>query len=92
MENFFRMMKQEMFYGHEYKFQTLEELEITMKEYIQSYNNQRITTKLKGLTPIQYRSQSLDQIGLTFTFTMSNFFMFVSSSEVPFRYITSRFA
>ena len=34
MENFFRMMKQEMFYGHEYKFQTLEELEITMKEYI----------------------------------------------------------
>ena len=34
MENFCRMMKQEMFYGHEYKFQTLEELEITMKEYI----------------------------------------------------------
>ncbi|MGL5540315.1 MAG: IS3 family transposase, partial [Erysipelotrichaceae bacterium] len=23
------------------------------------YNNQRITTKLKGLTPVQYRNQSL---------------------------------
>lgn len=53
-------MKREMFYRHEYKFQTLEELENTMKEYIESYNIQRITTKLKGLTPIQYRSQSLD--------------------------------
>ena len=59
MENFFRMMKQEMFYGHEYEFQTLEELEIAMKEYIEYYNTQRITTKLKGLTPVQYRIQSL---------------------------------
>ena len=59
MENFFGIMKREMFYGHEYEFQTLEELRIAMEEYIEYYNTQRITTKLKGLTPVQYRNQSL---------------------------------
>ncbi|RGB54928.1 MULTISPECIES: IS3 family transposase [Erysipelotrichaceae] len=59
MENFFGKMKNEMFYGHEYEFKTLDELEIAMEEYIQYYNTQRITTKLKGLTPVQYRTQSL---------------------------------
>lgn len=52
-------MKNEMFYGHEYEFKTLNELEIAMKEYIVYYNTQRITTKLKELTPVQYRNQSL---------------------------------
>ena len=59
MENFFGIMKREMFYGHEYEYKTLEELELAMEEYITYYNTQRITTKLKGLTPIQYRNQSL---------------------------------
>lgn len=59
MENFFGIMKREMFYGHEYEFRTLDELRIEMEEYIDYYNNQRITTKLKGLTPAQYRNQSL---------------------------------
>ncbi len=59
MENFFGKMKNEMFYGYEYTFQTLEDLKIAMEEYIEYYNAQRITTKLKGLTPVQYRIQSL---------------------------------
>ena len=42
-------MKNEMFYGHEYTYQTLEELRLAMEEYIEYYNTQRITTKLKGL-------------------------------------------
>lgn len=58
MENFFGRMKNEMFYGHENEFKTLEELEKAMKEYIEYYNTQRIVTKLKGLTPVQYRNQS----------------------------------
>lgn len=58
IENFFGKMKNEMFYGHEYEFETVDELEITMKEYIEYHNTQRITTKLKGLTPVQYRNQS----------------------------------
>lgn len=59
MENFFGKMKNEMFYGHEYEFQTLDELKIAMISYIEYYNTQRITMKLKGLTPVQYRNQSL---------------------------------
>ena len=59
MENFFGKMKNEMFYGYEYTFNTLEELQKEMEDYIYYYNNQRITTKLKGLTPVEYRNQSL---------------------------------
>lgn len=48
-----------MFYGHEYEFQSLEELKVAMDDYIKYYSTQRITAKLKGLTPVQYRNQSL---------------------------------
>ena len=59
MENFFGKMKNEMFFGYEYTFNTLEELKKEMEDYISYYNNQRITAKLKGLTPVEYRNQSL---------------------------------
>ena len=59
MENFFGKMKNEMFYGHEYEFKTLEQLQKAMEEYIDYYNNERIQVKLKGLTPCQARNQSL---------------------------------
>ena len=59
MENFFGKMKNEMFYGHEYEFKTLEQLQKAMEEYIDYYNNERIHVKLKGLTPCQARNQSL---------------------------------
>lgn len=59
MENFFGIMKNEMFYGHEYEFVSLENLQKAMEEYIEYYNNERIVTRLKGLSPIQYRQQSL---------------------------------
>ena len=54
IEIFIGTIKNEMFYGHEYEFETLEDLEKAMHEYISYYNNQRITTKLKGLTPISF--------------------------------------
>jgi len=59
MENFFGIMKNEMIYGHELEFQTLEELKKAMDDYIIYYNEKRIKVKLKGLTPLQYRNQSL---------------------------------
>jgi len=62
MEIFFGTMKNEMFYGHEYEFKSLDELEKAMNEYIDYYNNRRISTKLKGLTPIMYRHQSLNSV------------------------------
>ena len=58
MENFFGIMKKEMFIGKEYNFQSLEDLEKEIHEYIQYYNEERISLKLKGLTPVQYRNQS----------------------------------
>ena len=59
MENFFGKMKNEMFYGHEFEFETLEQLQKAMEEYIDYYNIERIQVKLKGLTPCQPRNQSL---------------------------------
>lgn len=60
MENFFGVMKNEMFYGHEYEFKSLEELKKAMEEYIEYYNKDRITVKLKGLSPTQCRQQSFN--------------------------------
>ena len=59
MENFFGKMKNEMFYGHEHEFKTLDQLKAAMEEYITYYNEKRIKVKLKGLTPLQFRNQSL---------------------------------
>ena len=58
MENFFEIMKNEMFYGHKYEFKSLDQLKKEMIKYIDYYNKSRITVKLKGLSPIQYRQQS----------------------------------
>ncbi len=58
MEIFFEIMKNEMFYGHEYEFKSLDQLKKEMIKYIDYYNKSRITVKLKGLSPIQYRQQS----------------------------------
>ena len=65
MEIFFGTMENEMFYGHEYEFKSLDELEKAMREYINYYNNKRILKKLKGLTPIMYRHQSNNQVILS---------------------------
>ena len=57
MENFFGLLKQEMFYCEDYK--TVEELEAAIREYIDWYNNKRIKTKLNGLSPVEYRLQAV---------------------------------
>ena len=59
MENFFGLMKNEMFYGEEATFETLDDLKEAMEEYIRYYNEERISLKRKGLTPLQFRHQSL---------------------------------
>ena len=59
MENFFGIMKTEMFYEHESEFKTLEDLRKAMEEYITYYNEKRIKLKLKGMSPVQYRIHSL---------------------------------
>jgi transposase InsO family protein len=60
MENFFGIMKNEMYYGREFK--TFEELKKAMEEYILYYNTERISIKRKGLSPLAYRQQSLSHL------------------------------
>ena len=59
MENFFGKLKNEMFYGHEYEFETLDQLKKAIEDYIEYYNQKRIQIRLKGLTPCQAREQAL---------------------------------
>lgn len=59
MESFFGIMKSEMFYGQENNYKNIEDLKLAIKEYIDYYNKKRIKVKLKGLTPAEYRNQSL---------------------------------
>jgi putative transposase len=53
MENFFGLLKQEMYHG-EIRC-SFEELKKKIEEYISYYNNKRIKQKLAGMSPVQYR-------------------------------------
>ncbi|WP_413544795.1 IS3 family transposase [Acinetobacter baumannii] len=55
IESFFGILKSECFHGE--KFQSIDELEKTIREYIHYYNHERIKVKLQGLSPVQYRNQ-----------------------------------
>ena len=57
MESFFCILKSEMFYGYEKTFKSLEQLEQAIVDYI-DYYNKRVKAKLKGLSPVQYRTKS----------------------------------
>ena len=54
MENFFGRLKVEMFYGE--KFETVDEFIHRLREYIDYWNNERISLKLKGMSPVGYRT------------------------------------
>ena len=55
MENFFGLLKTEMFYDWEDQYQTLDDLEAAIENYIYYYNHDRIKERLKGLTPLEWR-------------------------------------
>jgi transposase InsO family protein len=57
-ENFFSILKCEMFYRKKYI--SIEELKTDIIEYIDYYNNKRIKTKFKGLTPTEYKNKYLN--------------------------------
>ena len=56
MENFFGRLKVEMYYGE--KFESPRGFIKKLEEYIHYYNNERISLKLKGMSPVQYRAHS----------------------------------
>ena len=57
-ENFFGILKSELFYVKEKEYNNVDELEKDIIEYIEYYNNKRIKGKLKGMSPVQYRIHS----------------------------------
>ena len=56
MENFFGILKQEIFYGEEFK--SYDHLISRIEKYIKWYNEDRIKTKLNGMSPVMYRLHS----------------------------------
>lgn len=56
MENFFGILKQEMYYGVGFK--SYDELVNEIERYIKWYNEDRIKTKLNGMSPVMYRLHS----------------------------------
>lgn len=57
MESFFGTLKSEFFYLN--KFSNLDELHAGLVDYIDYYNHRRIKQKLNGLSPVEYRTQSV---------------------------------
>jgi len=58
MENFFGHLKSELLYLQ--KFDNIKHFVNELHDYIHYYNNHRIKEKLKGLSPVQYRTQSFN--------------------------------
>ena len=54
IENFFGILKSELFYLKKYI--SVNQLKKEIEEYIKYYNNERIKLNLKGMSPIQYRA------------------------------------
>ena len=57
MENFFGILKSELLYLQ--KFESMEQFKKELVDYLDYYNNSRIKTKLKGLSPALYRKLAL---------------------------------
>ena len=57
MENFFGRLKVEMFYGEQ--FESVDDFILALDNYIHYYNNERISLKSKGMSPVQYRTHAL---------------------------------
>jgi putative transposase len=55
MESFFGTLKSEFFYLN--KFDSVDRLEDGLRQYIHYYNHERIRRKLKGLSPVKFRTQ-----------------------------------
>ena len=54
MENFFGIMKSELLYLQEFK--DMDHFKQELRKYIRYYNNDRIKLRLKGKSPVQYRT------------------------------------
>ena len=56
IENFFGLLKSELFYAQDFK--SIDHFKKELVDYIHWYNTKRIKSNLKGLSPIDFRTQS----------------------------------
>lgn len=56
IENFFGLLKSELLYLKE--FESMEHFKQELEKYIYYYNHKRIKAKLKGMSPVQYRTHA----------------------------------
>lgn len=56
MENFFGIMKSELLYPN--TFRNMDHFKQELKKYIEYYNNDRIKLRLKGMSPVVYRTHN----------------------------------
>ncbi|MBD0384925.1 IS3 family transposase, partial [Paenibacillus sedimenti] len=54
IENFFGILKSEFLYIQE--FENIEQFKVELEKYITYYNHKRIKAKLKGMSPVRYRT------------------------------------
>lgn len=57
IEGFWGIIKSEMYYLN--KFNSFEELNLAIDNYMKFYNEKRLQKKLNGLAPLEYRSQAI---------------------------------
>ena len=58
MESLFGRVKTEIYYGYEKVYMSFEEFSKAVDEYVYYYNNKRIQSKTKWMSPVQYRITS----------------------------------
>lgn len=56
MENFFGIMKSELLYPN--TFNNMDHFKQELRKYIEYYNNDRIKLRLKGMSPVEYRTHN----------------------------------
>ena len=59
-ENFFGRLKEEMFYGQEWRYECIEDLRVAIHRWIKYYNQDRIVTHLKN-SPLKYKESLIQK-------------------------------
>ena len=88
MENFFGLLKTEMFYDQEYKYHSLQELAKAIEEYIEYYNEERIKSMMTTFRRQQVR-RTLEVVCIFVCCIQLMFVLLISELRVVFIYIHS---
>ena len=57
-----KLKKEDLIELGKMKFETIDDLQVAMEEYIKWYNETRINIKRKGMSPLEYRLHSSSSV------------------------------